>query len=113
MTIRTTGLTRRYGAVTALDGVDVAFRAGAVHGLLGRSGAGKTTLLRVLVGQEFPDAGTVTGVPASVCLVREDQRFPETYRVADALRAASPAAAPAPPGRRTCRSPASCGAPRR
>jgi ABC-2 type transport system ATP-binding protein len=89
MTIRTTGLTRRYGAVTALDGVDVAFRAGAVHGLLGRSGAGKTTLLRVLVGQEFPDAGTVTGVPASVCLVREDQRFPETYRVADALRAAA------------------------
>ena len=50
MTIRTSGLSRRYGAVTALDGVDVEFATGAVHGLLGRSGAGKTTLLRILAG---------------------------------------------------------------
>ena len=89
MTIRTSGLTRRYGAVTALDGVDVEFSAGAVHGLLGRSGAGKTTLLRILAGQEFPDGGTVSGVPAAVCLVREDQPFPDTYRVGHALRAAA------------------------
>jgi ABC-2 type transport system ATP-binding protein len=89
MTIRTSGLTRRYGAVTALDGVDVEFAAGAVHGLLGRSGAGKTTLLRILAGQEFPDGGTVSGVPAGVCLVREDQPFPDTYRVGHALRAAA------------------------
>ncbi len=89
MTIRTAGLRRRYGAVSALDGVDVEFSAGAVHGLLGRSGAGKTTLLRILAGQEFPDGGTVTGVPSSVCLVREDRSFPDTYRVGHALRAAA------------------------
>ncbi len=89
MTIRTSGLSRRYGAVTALDGVDVEFATGAVHGLLGRSGAGKTTLLRILAGQEFPGAGTVSGVPAGVCLVREDQTFPDAYRVGHALRAAA------------------------
>lgn len=89
MTIRTAGLTRHYGRVTALDGVDVELADGAVHGLLGRSGAGKTTLLRILAGQEFPDGGTVTGTGGGVCLVREDQRYPDTYRVADALRAAA------------------------
>lgn len=89
MSIRTAGLTRHYRAVAALDGVDVELADGAVHGLLGRSGAGKTTLLRVLAGQEFPSAGTVEGVPGTVCLVREDQTYPDTYRVAHVLRAAA------------------------
>ena len=89
MTVRTAGLTRHYGSVTALDGVDVELADGAVHGLLGRSGAGKTTLLRILAGQEFPDGGTATGTGGAVCLVREDQQYPDTYRVADALRAAA------------------------
>jgi ABC-2 type transport system ATP-binding protein len=89
MTIRTAGLTRHYGPVTALDGVDVTLADGTVHGLLGASGAGKTTLLRILAGQEFPGGGTVEGVPGTVCLVREDQTYPDTYRVAHALRAAA------------------------
>lgn len=89
MTIRTAGLTRHYGRATALDGVDVELTDGAVHGLLGRSGAGKTTLLRILAGQEFPSSGAVTGTGGGVCLVREDQPYPDTYRVADALRAAA------------------------
>lgn len=89
MTITTAGLTRHYGPVTALDGVDVTLADGTVHGLLGASGAGKTTLLRILAGQEFPSAGTVTGVGGGVCLVREDQTYPDTYRVSHALRAAA------------------------
>ena len=89
MTVRTAGLTRHYGSVTALDGVDVELADGAVHGLLGRSGAGKTTLQRILAGQEFPGGGTVTGPGGGVCLVREDQPHPDTWRVADALRAAA------------------------
>lgn len=89
MTVRTVGLTRHYGAVAALDGVDAVFTEGAVHGLLGASGAGKTTLLRILAGQEFPSEGTVTGVDGTVCLVREDQEYPDTYRVSHVLRAAA------------------------
>ena len=60
------GITRRYGAVTALADVTITARAGAVHGLLGANGAGKTTLLRVLLGLVAPDAGTVRLLGAGV-----------------------------------------------
>jgi ABC-2 type transport system ATP-binding protein len=52
------GLRKRFGAATALDGVDLALAPGQVHGLLGANGAGKTTLMRVLLGLVRPDAGT-------------------------------------------------------
>lgn len=89
VSVTTAGLARHYGPVRALDGVDVTLADGVVHGLLGASGAGKTTLLRILAGQEFPSAGRVTGTGGGVCLVREDQSYPDTYRVGDALRAAA------------------------
>ena len=56
---RGVGLTRSYGGVRALRGVDVAFRAGEVHALLGANGAGKSTLLRLLAGAEAPDGGSL------------------------------------------------------
>lgn len=87
--ISATGLTRRYGDVAALDAVDVELAGGVIHGLLGRSGAGKTTMLRILAGQDLPSAGTVTGTAGTVCLVREDQTYPDTYTVGLALRAAA------------------------
>jgi ABC-2 type transport system ATP-binding protein len=89
VSVRTSGLSRRYGDVHALADVDVTFADGVVHGLFGASGAGKTTLLRILAGQEFPSAGTVAGTGGGVCLVREDQAYPDTYRVGHALRAAA------------------------
>ncbi len=54
------GLSRSYGAVRALDGVDVTVRAGEVFGLLGPNGAGKSTFVRCLMGLLRPDAGAVT-----------------------------------------------------
>jgi ABC-2 type transport system ATP-binding protein len=57
--VRATGLVKRFGATTAVDGVDLIIDAGDVRGLLGPNGAGKTTLLRMLFGLIRPDSGTV------------------------------------------------------
>ena len=51
------GLTKRYGTVTAVDGLSFEVRRGAVTGFLGPNGAGKTTTLRMLLGLARPSAG--------------------------------------------------------
>jgi ABC-2 type transport system ATP-binding protein len=51
------GLVKRFGPVTALDGVDLELPAGAVLGVLGPNGAGKTTLVRILATLLKPDRG--------------------------------------------------------
>ena len=57
--IRTQGLVKRYGKVTALDGLDLVVPKGTVLGLLGPNGAGKTTAVRILTTLLDPDEGTV------------------------------------------------------
>lgn len=52
------GLTKRFGAFTALDGLDLRVRTGEVHGFLGPNGSGKTTAIRVLLGLMRADAGS-------------------------------------------------------
>ena len=53
------GVTKWFGAATALDQVDFTVSPGVVHGLLGPNGAGKTTLLSALFGLVLPDEGTL------------------------------------------------------
>jgi ABC-2 type transport system ATP-binding protein len=55
--ISTSGLVKRFGATTALDGLDMVVETGEVHGFLGPNGAGKTTAIRILLGLIRADAG--------------------------------------------------------
>jgi urea transport system ATP-binding protein len=54
------GLSTRYGAVVAVDGVDLTAQAGRITCVMGRNGTGKTTLMRTIMGQIKAHAGTVT-----------------------------------------------------
>jgi ABC-2 type transport system ATP-binding protein len=56
--IEISGLVKRFGATTALDGLDLTVRRGEVHGFLGPNGAGKSTTIRVLLGLLRADGGT-------------------------------------------------------
>jgi ABC-2 type transport system ATP-binding protein len=58
--IETRDLSKRFGKVTALDGLDLAVEQGEVHGFLGPNGAGKSTTIRVLLGLIRSDGGTAT-----------------------------------------------------
>ncbi|MET8332574.1 polyamine ABC transporter ATP-binding protein [Streptosporangium canum] len=58
--LQITGVSRRFGDVTALSEISLEIRQGEFFALLGPSGCGKTTLLRILAGFEAPDSGTVT-----------------------------------------------------
>lgn len=65
------GLTRRFGGLTAVDGVSLTVADGELHGLIGPNGAGKTTFVNMLTGVEQVDSGSVrfedkdvTGLPA-------------------------------------------------
>ncbi|HEY4753727.1 MAG TPA: ATP-binding cassette domain-containing protein, partial [Candidatus Limnocylindrales bacterium] len=60
-------LSKRFGAVQALDGIGFAVQPGQVFGFLGANGAGKTTTMRILLGILHADAGTATwaGIPTA------------------------------------------------
>ena len=58
--IEARGLTKKYGAKTAVDGVTFTVQPGQVTGFLGPNGAGKSTTMRMIVGLDRPTAGTVT-----------------------------------------------------
>src|ERR1700683_4776024 len=57
--IETSGLTKRFGERTALDGIDLLVPRGCAFGFLGPNGAGKTTIIRTLLGLTHATAGTM------------------------------------------------------
>jgi oleandomycin transport system ATP-binding protein len=85
--IQVEGLVKRFGETTALAGVDLVARRGAVLGLLGPNGSGKTTTVRVLATLLRPDAGraSVLGhdVVASAAAVREQIGLTGQYVAVD------------------------------
>ena len=57
--IETNNLTKRYGALTAVNKLNLKVQRGSIHGFLGPNGAGKTTTVKILVGLLTPDEGNV------------------------------------------------------
>jgi branched-chain amino acid transport system ATP-binding protein len=57
--LRVEGITRRFGGVTAVDGVSLDVRPGQIKAIIGPNGAGKTTLLNLICGVDAPTAGTI------------------------------------------------------
>jgi len=57
LAVRARGITKCFGEVVALDGIDLDVAQGHIHGLVGPNGAGKTTLLGLLLGLAVADEG--------------------------------------------------------
>ena len=77
--LRAQGLTKRFGALTAVDGLDLEVHEGEVFGFLGPNGAGKTTTLRLLCALIAPTAGTAE--IAGARLGRDDARIRATVGI--------------------------------
>ena len=75
--VRVRELSKHFGGVQALSGVDLDLWAGEVHGLVGANGAGKSTLIRCLAGLQAPDGGTieVDGEPVTVGSAQDADRL--------------------------------------
>src|SRR5262249_36666730 len=69
------GLSKRYGAIRAVDDLSFAVRAGAVTGFLGPNGAGKTTALKMIVGLARPTSGRALIYGSPVASVGADARM--------------------------------------
>jgi len=95
--IHVTGLTRRFGATTALDAVTLSLPRGAVYGLVGANGAGKTTLIKHILGLLQAQSGAVrvfgldpvadpVGVLSRIGYLSEENDLPAWMRVDELIR---------------------------
>ncbi len=72
--LEVSGVTKVYGPLRALDGVDLQVEAKTFHGLIGPNGSGKSTLLKSIAGAHFPTAGTIRFDGADITQVPPYQR---------------------------------------
>src|SRR6187397_1720005 len=97
LAVKCDGLKKRYGDLTAVDGLDLDVRRGECFGLLGPNGAGKTTTIEILEGLLAPDAGEVevlgqrwdrdaTALRARLGIQLQETQLAEKLTVAETLR---------------------------
>ncbi|MGN2386135.1 sugar ABC transporter ATP-binding protein [Pseudomonas syringae] len=92
------GISKRFGATQALDGVNLQVASGTIHGLVGENGAGKSTLIKVLAGINRADAGSLSingqcfegHTPrqveaAGVHFIHQERLLPGSFTVGEAL----------------------------
>ena len=72
--LKLTGISKRYAATQANDGVDLTVAAGEVHALVGENGAGKSTLMKIVCGLVQPDAGRIAWDGADVAMTPDTAR---------------------------------------
>jgi ABC-2 type transport system ATP-binding protein len=88
--VEVTGLTKKFGKLTAVDDVSLSLEENTIYGLLGRNGAGKTTMMQLLTGQQFASAGNISvfgespvenaRVLGNVCFIKESQSYPDDFK---------------------------------
>jgi len=79
LAIETSGLTKRYGSLTAVNKLDLKVEPNTIHGFMGPNGAGKTTTIKVLVGLLKPDGGAMKVLGQEVRGDRPDVRLRMGY----------------------------------
>lgn len=92
------GLRKQFGRTTVLHGLDFDVPVNSITGLLGRNGAGKTTAMTLISGQDRRTAGEIrvfgedpyenADAMSKLCFAREDQKYPENFRVSHVLHTA-------------------------
>src|SRR5439155_25267500 len=73
------GVTKRFGGTLAVDEIDLDFRQGEIHALLGANGAGKSTLIKLLAGVHEPDSGGMYLAGQRIDHVRRPPPTPITH----------------------------------
>ena len=68
-------LYKSFESLQVLRGISFSLEQGETLSVIGPSGGGKTTLLRILTGLEAPDCGEITGVPARIAMVFQEDRL--------------------------------------
>ena len=88
--VQTSGLTKKFGSLVAVDHMDLSVKSGEILGFLGPNGAGKTTTVRILCGLMMPTSGTATVVGHDVVTEPEEVKqrigyMPQAYGLYDDL----------------------------
>jgi ABC-2 type transport system ATP-binding protein len=88
--IEVQSLTKRFGALTAIDDISFSVEKNKIYGLLGRNGAGKTTIMSLLTGQDFVTQGDVrvfgespaenARVLQNISFIKESQKYPDDFK---------------------------------
>jgi ABC-2 type transport system ATP-binding protein len=96
--IEVSGLTKRFGSLTAVNDATFSVAENKIYGLLGRNGAGKTTLMQLLTGQDFATSGDIrvfgqspvenASVLQRVSFIKESQRYPDDFRAKHVFKSA-------------------------